>query len=193
MALKLTVGVSRKVGQPNYGSLGALCQLECELDVTLLLHEREQFQQRVEQAYSACSQAVEAELARLRRPPGDAAGEVAPVNNLAEASTSGAPDGTHLPTAPGGNGSSQSSVAKRPQNPHGDNGRLAARTPAGRRLATPAQLQALRRLAERQEVDLEGLLAEGFELDTVEQLSVAEASQLIGLLRARPQPAARRA
>ena len=36
MPMKLNVGVSRKVGLPNYGSVGASCNLELELDATLL-------------------------------------------------------------------------------------------------------------------------------------------------------------
>ena len=36
MPLKASVGLSRKVGQENYGSLGANCQLEIELDAALV-------------------------------------------------------------------------------------------------------------------------------------------------------------
>jgi hypothetical protein len=35
MPLKASIGLSRKVGQENYGSLGANCQLEIELDASL--------------------------------------------------------------------------------------------------------------------------------------------------------------
>ena len=34
MPLKLNVGVSRKVGLPDYGSVGASCNVEVELDST---------------------------------------------------------------------------------------------------------------------------------------------------------------
>lgn len=66
MPLTLSCGFSKKVGQPNYGSLGASCSLELELDSGLLTHEPEAFRQQVEAAYLACREAVETELARPR-------------------------------------------------------------------------------------------------------------------------------
>ena len=36
MPMKLNVGVSRKVGLPDYGSVGASCNLELELDSGML-------------------------------------------------------------------------------------------------------------------------------------------------------------
>ena len=36
MPLKLNVGVSRKVGLPDYGSVGASCNLELELDASMI-------------------------------------------------------------------------------------------------------------------------------------------------------------
>ena len=69
MPLKLSVGVSRKVGQPGYGSVGAACGLEVELDPTLLREAPEEFEARARSAYAACARAVDAELARLTAPP----------------------------------------------------------------------------------------------------------------------------
>jgi hypothetical protein len=63
MPLKLNVGLSKKIGQPNYGSVGASCHLELELESSLLQRDADAFQQRVRQAFSACRQAVDAELA----------------------------------------------------------------------------------------------------------------------------------
>lgn len=64
MPLTLNVGLAKKVGLPDYGSLGVSCSVEVELDALLLLHDQETFQQKVRQAYVACDQAVQAELQR---------------------------------------------------------------------------------------------------------------------------------
>jgi hypothetical protein len=70
MPLKLSVGLSRKVGQPDYGSLGASCGVEVELDPTLLRDDLDGFHASVRDAFVACRQAVNDELSRLGSPPG---------------------------------------------------------------------------------------------------------------------------
>ena len=68
MPSKLSVGVSRKVGQPGYGSLGASCGVDLELDPSLLRDDPEGFEARARAAYAACARAVDAELDRLAAP-----------------------------------------------------------------------------------------------------------------------------
>src|SRR4051812_7182852 len=69
MPLKLSVGVSRKVGQPGFGSLGASCGVEVEVDPVLIRKDPEEFERRARSAFAACARAVDAELARLAAPP----------------------------------------------------------------------------------------------------------------------------
>ncbi len=68
MPLRLNVGVSRKVGLPDYCSVGASCNVEIELSQELLDHDLQTFQDRVRTAYVAAHQAVHDELARLQQP-----------------------------------------------------------------------------------------------------------------------------
>lgn len=63
MPLTLSVGVSKKQGLPDYGSLGASCNLAVEMDAALL-HDLDSFHRQVRNAYVACTQAVNDELAR---------------------------------------------------------------------------------------------------------------------------------
>jgi len=62
--MKITAGVGRKLGLPEYSSLSASCHVEFEADAGLLQGDLEGFQQRVRRAYAACAQAVREELAR---------------------------------------------------------------------------------------------------------------------------------
>ena len=54
MAMKINVGLQKKVGQPNYGSLGASCQIEFEMDSALLESNMDGFHDRVNGAFLAC-------------------------------------------------------------------------------------------------------------------------------------------
>ena len=73
MPLKLNVGLAKKVGQPDYGSLCASCNVECELDSMLLASDLDRFQEHVRDVFVACSQAVHIELARQQSVNGEAA------------------------------------------------------------------------------------------------------------------------
>lgn len=69
MASKLTVGLSRKLGQPNYGSLGASCHVDIEVDTSVLLNGGEDLAIRVRQAFGICRSEVEKELAKQSGQP----------------------------------------------------------------------------------------------------------------------------
>jgi hypothetical protein len=63
MAVKLSVGLQKKIGLRNYGSLGASCYVEFEIESSLLFDDPAGFQQKVRSAYRTCREAVAEELA----------------------------------------------------------------------------------------------------------------------------------
>lgn len=77
MPMTLSVGLTKKIGQPDYGSLGASCHVEVELDGSLLSNDLDQFHERVHQAYVACRQAVNDELSRQGQQPTETSAKVA--------------------------------------------------------------------------------------------------------------------
>ena len=70
MPLKLSVGFNKKIGQPDFGSLGASCSVELELDSHVMARNPALLQQQAQQAFASCAQAVEGELARQTSPNG---------------------------------------------------------------------------------------------------------------------------
>lgn len=64
MPVRLNVGLSKKVGLPDFGSLGATCNVELELDGAILQHDLDRFHKHVQHAFLACRQAVQDELSR---------------------------------------------------------------------------------------------------------------------------------
>ena len=68
MPLKLTAGVSKKLGLPGYSSVGAICHVEVELDSGLIQEAPEAFCAQVREVYAQCAESVDEELARHQAP-----------------------------------------------------------------------------------------------------------------------------
>ena len=159
MPMTLNVGLSQKVGLPDYGSYGASCNVTFELDGALLQNDLDGFHRHVKNAFVACRQAVQDELARQHDTNGVAG------NGAPNGQTNGSRNGNGYP-ANGGNGNGQS----RPQRSNG-------------RKATASQIRALHAIASRHSFDLNRELQNRFRLDHPEDLSISQASQLIDALK----------
>jgi hypothetical protein len=159
--MKLNVGVSRKVGLPNYGSVGASCNLELELDANLLERDLEAFQTQIRNAYVAAHQAVHDELARVHALPTDN------------------PTRTGEPV-PGGssprNGYSKTNGREERRRIHDDRPRTV-------KPATPNQVKAIVAIVRKQDTDLVGLLRHEYKVEQPEDLSIRQASELIDMLK----------
>ena len=64
MPMTLSVGLTKKAGLPNYGSVGASCHIEVELDGSILHGNLEAFHRHVRNAFWSCREAVYQELAQ---------------------------------------------------------------------------------------------------------------------------------
>ena len=90
MPLKLNVGLSKKIGQPDYGSLGASCHLEVELDQSLVFDDLDGLHERIQNVFAACRQAVTEELAHQQ----DAASEPSQTNRSSQTGGGGHSNGS---------------------------------------------------------------------------------------------------
>jgi hypothetical protein len=166
--LKLNTGITRKVGLPDYGSAGASCNLEVELD-TSLFHDLEGLHQVVRRAYAACNQAVQDELARSAAAVnGNGKPKPRAAHEVVEVSTSPAFSGARITTT-SSNGAARPSPSVRP--------------------ATSSQVKAIRAIASRRRIDLPALLQTRFGLAAPGELGIRQASELIDELKADDEPA----
>jgi len=62
MAIRANVSFTQKHGQPDFGSVGAGCSLEFELDTTLLEKDSTALREQFDLAYLTCRQAVQQQL-----------------------------------------------------------------------------------------------------------------------------------
>jgi hypothetical protein len=101
MPTTLSIGFSKKIGLPDYGSAGANCQVEFEIDRSVLQEDLDAFHQVARKAFIACQQAVQDQLARQQ-----------PVNATANASAHPAAANGHGEASNGrSNGSARRATA----------------------------------------------------------------------------------
>jgi hypothetical protein len=160
--MKVNVGLTKKIGLRDYGSLGATCAVEFESDHGLL-DDLDGFHQRVKNVFAACRQAVNDELARQQS-------AVAPSSGTSNGQTNAEAAVQPVSTA-----------NAKPQNGSGDN-----RTGNGH-LASEKQVTYLRQLAKQ----VEGLgvrrletLAQKLFNKPMAALTSFDASSLIDTLKA---------
>ena len=63
MPITVQVGHSQKKGLPNYGSVGASCNVQFEAPLDLLRGDLQRFHEEVDKAFAVCQQAVLDQLA----------------------------------------------------------------------------------------------------------------------------------
>jgi hypothetical protein len=170
MPLKLTAGVSKKLGLPNYSSVGATCHVELELDSGLIQADPEAFRTQVREVYVQCAESVDEELARHQAVHGPAgAATRIPAEGFTVANGSAPANGNGHAE---GNGHTNGRALSR------GNGKVPSR-PSAR------QLEYVQNLASRLGLDaeqIEGLCQRLFE-KPLEELSSGEASGLIRALQ----------
>ena len=172
MAVTLSVGLQKKVGLPDYGSLGASCHVEFEIDRCLVDHDLDSFHQKVAGAFAACRQAVNDQLALQQStkpsPNGNSENENSPRSNgHTNGNANGNSNGHHARQAPATGHA---------------NGNDRHTKPAGGTV-TQSQLRAIFAIARRQQVNLQNIVRDHFNPDRPEDLSVREASSLIDDLK----------
>ena len=168
MAVKLNIGLSRKVGEVNYGSRGASINLEVELD-NGVLNNPGQLRERVHDLYVLARQSVDEELQR----PADAGpSEPSPENGNGHARTNGHGNGNGHGNAHASNGNGHSNGHS-----NGQHNRVEVAR------ATQSQIRAIFAITKRQGLDPHQVINERFRVHKMEDLTIREASSLIDELK----------
>lgn len=166
MPATISVGLSRKVGEANYGSRGGSVSVELEID-TATLTDPAAFRARVQTLYSMARSSLEEELART-----DDGADPTTVPSVPSQSA-GAPAGAHSGGFP------TQTASSRPNASTATIGAAGAHRPANDKPATQSQVRAIFAIGKRRQLDPRDLVQQRFGLNSVDQLSIREASRLI--------------
>ena len=164
MPIKLNIGLSRKVGETNYGSRGASINLEVELD-NGVLNNPGQLRDRVHDLYVLARQSVDEELQR----PADAGpSEPSHVNGNGHARINGHANSNGHANGHASNGNGHS---------NGQHNRVEV---AG---ATQSQIRAIFAITKRQGLDPHKVISDRYRVHKMEELTIREASAIIDELK----------
>ncbi|WP_254511411.1 hypothetical protein [Anatilimnocola floriformis] len=169
MPLKVNVGLSKKVGLRDYGSLGASCHVEYEADASLLNTDLEGFHRQVKNAFSACKQAVQDELHRNQT--AEQAPQVAAGEHNSNVHPQGQNSSGHYRGNGTANGHTRTSQAANPP-------ASGQRRTSGRK-ATASQVRALEAIGNRLQLNIDQWLHEKYGIRLASELSIADASAAI--------------
>ena len=179
MSVKLNIGLSRKVGEANFGSRGASINLEVELD-NGVLNDPAQLRDRVSDLYMLARQSVDEELQR----PADAGpNEPFHENGNGHARTNGHANGNGHASHGNGNGNGHSNGHAPNGNGRGNghsNGQHNRVEVAG---ATQSQIRAIFAITKRQGLDPHKVINDRYRVHKMEELTIREASSLIDELK----------
>lgn len=163
MPLKLNVGLSRKVGEPNFGSRGASVNLELELD-SAIVGDPERLQERIRQMFGLAQQSINEELHGV-----SGAAPASPPAASGNGNGAGDSNRRHTPPRSTSNGNGHSRGQQR-----------GSTIPP----ATASQVRALHAIADRQGLNLEGVVRDQYGVGDPAALTIAQASELIDDLNA---------
>ncbi|MBI1314471.1 hypothetical protein GC176_24525 [bacterium] len=163
MPMKLNVGLSRKVGEPGFGSRGASVNLELELDSSLV-DDPDRLRERIRQLYHLAKSSVDEELQQAGPPPANGSN---------------------------GHGSHSLDRYRMNGNGHGNGSNGSASNGHGPRRATGSQVKAIHAIAGRSRIDVTRLVQDRFGVSSPDDLSITDASTLIDELKSAQSGAAR--
>lgn len=203
MSHRLVCGLSRKVGLPNFGSLGATCSLELEIDPSEFSNQ-ESLQSKLRELFRQCDVALAHELtARSELATQKADSLVSQESPAAAHNQTGKSSGHGSLTAAGNsepfqsrdtangshasgnvNGKSNAGDGRKDDHQGQANGSENSGNSNGvKRVATQAQQRALHAIANKLSLNLETELQSRFGIRFVSQISLRQASQLIDELK----------